>query len=183
MSASRKDFVVIGEVVKPHGVKGEVRVLSYAESPSLFSGLDHVHLAAKAGRPVKYRVATARPHKNFVLLTLEGVDDRDRAETLRGAEVCVPASVLPEPDQGEIYLHQIMDLEVRLPDGRVLGRVRGVQAHGDSEVWSVLTPEGEEILLPAADEFILDLDLEGRGVTVEPPPGLLELYLGGKEKE
>lgn len=157
--------------------------MSYADSPSLFSGLAEIYLSRGKGRAKKYAVRAARPHKNFVLLTLAGVEDRDRADALRGAEVSIPEEMLPEPGDNELYLREIIGIQVRLPDGRVLGEVRSVDRRGDSEVWSVRTPGGEEILLPAADEFITGLDLDLGLVTMDPPPGLLEIYLGGEEKE
>jgi 16S rRNA processing protein RimM len=183
MSDSRKDFVVIGEVAKPHGVKGEVRVHTHTESPSFFSGLDEIWLAAGDGRLRAYEIVAARTHKGGVLLTLAGVEDRDAAEMLRGAEVRVPEDALPEPAEDEIYMHEVLGLEVRLPDGGLLGTVRDFEVRGDSEVWSVEAPDGREILLPVADEFIVELDAEARRAVADPPPGLLELYLGSEQGE
>jgi len=154
-------------------------VLSYADSLSLFSELPEVYLEA-GGKTRAYGVRSARPHKGMALLTLKGVDDRDAAEALRGAEVKIPADALPEPGEDEIYQHQVLGLEVRLPDGQVLGRVELIDSHGDSEVWTVASGDGSEVLLPVAAEFVLELDLDQGFVVMQPPPGLLELYLGGQ---
>jgi 16S rRNA processing protein RimM len=182
MPGSRRDFVVIGEIAKPHGVKGEMRVFSHADSLSLFSELPRVFLA-RGGRPKAYGVRAARPHKDFVLLTLEGVEDRDAAEALRGAEVRIPVDMLPEPGEDELYQHAVLGLEVRLEDGQVLGFVEYIDTRGDSEVWTVVTGDGSEVLLPIAEEFVVSLDLDAGYVVMDPPPGLIELYLGGEAKE
>lgn len=183
MSDSSKDFVVVGEVSKPHGVKGEVRVLSHADSPSLFAGLAEVYLATGRRRPRRYKIETMRPHKGFVLLTLAGVVDRNAAEELRGTEVLMPKANLPEPGEDELYMHEVLGLEVRLVDGAVLGKVEDFDIRGDSEVWTVSGSDGKEILLPVAEEFVVEVNTEAGYVVMEPPPGLVDLYLEpGKEK-
>lgn len=182
MPGSRRDFVVIGEIAKPHGVKGEMRVFSHADSLSLFSELPEVVLA-RGGRRKTYTVRAARPHKDFVLLTLEGVADRDAAEALRGAEVRIPVDMLPEPGEDEIYQHAVLGLEVRLEDGGVLGVVEYIDTRGESEVWTVITDDGREVLLPVARQFVVSLDIDAGYVVMDPPPGLIDLYLGGEGKE
>ena len=183
MSDIRKDFVSIGEVAKPHGIRGEVRVHSHADSPSLFDDLDEVFLAGGRGRPRRYGILSFRPHQGVILLTLDGVEDRNAAEELRGSEVLIPKEALPEPGEDELYMHEVMGMQVRLADGTVLGAVEDFDIRGDSEVWTVKGPGGEEILLPVADQFVIEVDAEAGYAVVEPPPGLLELYTEpGKKK-
>jgi 16S rRNA processing protein RimM len=183
MSDIRKDFVVIGEIAKPHGVKGEVRVHSHADSPSLFEGLEEVYLGGRRGRPRRFGVLAFRPHQGVILLTLAGVSDRNAAEELRGAEVLRPKEALPDPEEDELYMHEVLGMQVRLTDGYVLGSVESFDIRGDSEVWTVTGPDGEEILLPVADEFVVEVDTEAGYAVVDPPPGLLELYIEpGKKK-
>lgn len=170
------EWVLIGEVAKPHGLKGEFSVRFYADSPSLLDEVGHVWLCASGGRPRRFPVRAWREHQGRVLLWLVGIDGRDQAEAWRGAEVRVKESDLPVSEEGEIYLHDIQGLTVLLEDGTRLGAITDfmVEPH---EVWTITTDKGEEILFPAAPELVPSIDLEAGTVTIAPPPGLIELYL------
>ncbi|WP_462326278.1 ribosome maturation factor RimM [Desulfobaculum sp.] len=203
MPVGSKDLVVIGEVTKPHGLRGEVCIRSYADSPSLFDQLSAVYLrpgpqAEEAEEPTppprkgrgrrpmrprkprlrRYSVVSWRSHKGAVLVTFEGVADRTAAEALRGYEMLVREADLPELTDEELYLYQIEGLSVVLEGGEALGTVREVQMPAGQELWAIDTPDGREVLFPVAEEFVRDVDLDARVVVIAPPPGLLDLYLG-----
>ena len=187
MSAS--GYVLVGLAVKPHGVKGEIGVRWYADSPFLLDGLDHIHLARAdadsrpLGRPRRYGVASWRPHKDLVLLTLKNVSGRDQAEGLRGLSLFIPASDLPEPGEHEVYLHEILGLAAELEDGSHLGRITDILLPTpEQEIWSIETPEGREVLYPVHEETVLEIDLDAGRVVLDPPPGLLEIYLPGPDE-
>ncbi len=182
--ASPKDLVAVGQVIKPHGVKGECCVQSYADSLVLFDSLRSVRLAAPGADPAHGRTArikACRPHQGRLLVTFEGVADRDAADALRGLELAVPVADLPAPDEDEIWLMDLPGLEVRLPGGEVLGRIERVDTPAGpeigQEIW-VIDAGGREVLLPAVPEFVLDIDLDAGVAVVDPPPGLLDIYLG-----
>ena len=182
--ALSKNLVALGRVIKPHGVKGECCVQSYADSLSLFDALVVVRLAPEGGVPTlgrPARIASWRPHKDRILVTFAGVGDRDAAEALRGMEIMVPVSELPPPDEDELWLMDLPGLEVRLTDGSVLGVIERVDTPPDPEVgqeiW-VIDADGREVLFPAVAEFVAELDLESGFVVIDPPPGLLDIYLG-----
>jgi len=170
-------FVLVGEIVKPHGIRGEVRVKSHAESPELFGLVPAIHLR-EAGRTPKARaVLSWREHKGFVLLTLDGVADRDAAEALRGSEVLVREADLPELDGDEHYLYQLMGCRVTLEDGTGVGVLEHFFETAGQDTWVIVNEAGTEILLPAVPEFVLDVDLDSGVIVVAPPEGLLDLYL------
>ncbi len=185
-----KKFVAVGEVSKPHGVRGEVCILSYADSPLLFKTIPAVRLtprttrAEQAGRtkraPRVYGLVSSRPHKDRVLLTLEGVTDRDKADALRGLLVEVDANALPPPDPGEIFLHELLGCRVRevdAPDAAPdVGRIREIRDTAGQELWVIRDETGREALLPGVPEFVADIDLDAGLVTITPPPGLLDLF-------
>lgn len=188
-AASERGLVAVGTVIKPHGIRGELCVESHADSPLLFAAGRTLLLAAASkggwGRPRPYAVSACREHQGRLLLTLKGVADRDAAEALRGLEILVPAAELPEPDEGEVYLHELIGARAELADGTPVGTFEGILGGRDGgggtlaeyDTWIIATPEGREILLPAVPEFLLELD-PGQGlIRIDPPPGLLELYL------
>jgi 16S rRNA processing protein RimM len=172
--------VVVAEVVKPHGLRGEVVLASHAESDELFGEMEWVRLEPPSGdlrQARRLEIEHWRRHKGRVLLKLRGLDGRDQAELWRGAAVTVPASELPETDEDDVRLHEILGCQVLLHDGAPLGVLEQFAMHGGQEVWSIMTPDGCEVLLPACPEFVAAIDLDARRITVDPPPGLLELYL------
>lgn len=177
MPSKSRDLVLVGEVAKPHGIQGEVCVRSHADSLELFSRAPTLLLGRPGAAPRAFVVQGWRPHKGGLLLRLAGVDDRNRAEELRGMQVWVRAENLPPLAEDEIYLHQLEGLAVLLPDGSRLGTLVTADASAGQEIWSVATDDGREALLPAAPQFVLHIDLDAGSVTVDPPPGLLDIYL------
>lgn len=176
MPIPTRDLVLLAEVTKPHGIRGEVCVKSHAAAPDVFARLRTVFLArpGEASRPA--RIAGLRPHKAGLLLRFAGVEDRNRAEELRGCAVLARTADLPALAEDEVYLHQVAGLAAHLPDGSRLGVVAAADDSAGQELWLIRTDDGREALLPAA--FVTGLDLAAGKAFVDPPPGLLDLYLG-----
>lgn len=168
-------LVVIGEVIKPHGIRGEFHVANHADSPSLYAPGARVWFRApgKPERPVN--ILSCRPHQGRLLLTIEGVADRDAADALRGMEVVVRAEDMPELDDGEVYLHEIVGYDVVLLDGSKVGVLESFMDIPGQDVWVIRAPDGKEILLPAHEETVPEIDATARKITINPPPGLLDL--------
>ena len=113
-----------------------------------------------------------------LLIRFVEAPDRTAAEFLRGQTLLIPESALPELDEDEVYLHDMLGLSVVLDaTGQKLGVLDHVLFHGEQEIWAILTPEGKEILLPAVPEFVADIDLDTEVIRITPPEGLLELYM------
>jgi 16S rRNA processing protein RimM len=170
-------LILVGDVVRPHGIRGEICIKSHADSPSLFGRVPAIHLREGARQPKPYAVRSWREHKGMVLLTLDGVNDRDMAEALRGREVLVREADLPELDEGEHYLYQLMGCRVVLEDGTVVGVLDQFFETAEQDTWVIVNEAGTEILLPAVPEFVLDVDLDDGVIVIDPPEGLLDLYL------
>jgi len=193
-------LVAVGRVTKPHGIRGEFCVEYHADSPLLFAPGKTIFLAvplpgAKPGaapaRPRPFEVATLREHGDRLLVMLKGMTDRNAVDNLRGVEVLVPESELPEPDEGEVYLHELFGCQVVLADGTPVGVFEDILDTPASQVmydtWVIRAPgvggkQGPEVLFPAVPEFILELDPEAGLIRIDPPPGLVELYLGEGQK-
>jgi 16S rRNA processing protein RimM len=175
-------YIIVGDVGRPHGIRGELCINSHADSPSYFArgALLRLSPPADPGRGKDYAVRAARPHQGRILVTLDGVPDRTAAETLRGLAVCVPASKLDPPEPDEVFLHELLGLRVRLLGAKAtdpdLGVLEDVRDSGGAELWIIRDAKGREILFPAADALVPELDLDARIAVIDPPPGLLELY-------
>ena len=90
-------------------------------------------------------------------------------------EIVVPADEMPELDEGEVYLHELVGFDVVLLDGAKVGLLEGFLDVPGQDVWIIRSPEGKEILLPAHEETVPEIDMDERRIVINPPPGLLEL--------
>ena len=165
-SSHDDDRVVVGRVLGPWGVRGDVRVESHSDSRRRFARGSRVCLDG-----VETSVVSSRPHKGGLVVRLESVADRNAAEALKGATLTVTqAEVEPLPD-GSYYYFQVIGLSVRTDVGEALGEVREVLATGSNDVYVVRGPAGER-LVPALSDVVLDVDLEQGLMTVSLPDGL-----------
>ena len=173
-------LVVLGRLTKPHGVKGDIRVDYYADSADLLDKPLMLRAGRFAPRPI--RVREWHLWKDQLILGIEGCNDRSAAEQLRGQELLIDASFLPEPEEDEPYLRDLIGLSVRLEDGTLVGELEDIDFPAGQEMWVIRAPEedgGHEILVPAVPEFVLDIDLSAQTATIAPPEGLLDLYREG----
>lgn len=171
------EMLVVAEVVKPHGLRGEVCIESHADSPFLFDEVPCLYLAKKGQKPRRFVVRSSRKHKGRMLLTFKGVEGRDQAENLRGMEVLVRESDLPDTGDDEVYMYELEGMSVELEDGTVVGTISNFILAPGQETWVISSAEGKEILFPAVEEFVLSVDLDNERIVVDPPEGLLDIYL------
>lgn len=167
-----KDLVRIGQITGAHGIRGDVRVYPCTDFPERFATLRRVLLGSEA-RPVgvRYRGSV----RNLVILSLEGVTDRDQAEALRGQDLRVPRSEVHPLPEGQYYIFDLIGLDVVDPEGRPLGKLVDVDRNCPvHDLYVVETAPGKQYMVPAVREFIRSIDLAAGRVVVQPIPGLLE---------
>jgi len=170
-------FMTVGRVVKPHGLKGELCVMHYTDSPFLFQEFKRVYLCFPGGKPRRFTVENVRFHQGRPLIVFREIGGRDQAETFRGAELMIRRRDLPEEDRESIGIADLLGLHILREDGLSLGVIQEIQVHAGQEIWVIAHPGGREILFPAVPEFILDIDPATGQARIDPPPGLLELYI------
>lgn len=173
---SGDDLVVIGEVTRPHGVRGDVRVILQTDRPERFDGLRECLLwdpVTDARTPARIR-SVRRQSDDAVLLSLAGYDTPEAARVLMGRLIALPrAQAVPAPP-GHAYPWQLAGCRVELEDGRVVGELRGVEPSPAHDLWVVRGPVREH-LIPAVPEIVLEVDLDAKRVVIRPPEGLLEI--------
>ncbi len=166
------DYLVIGQVVKAHGLYGEVSVKILTDFPERFDAMETVFVGDDEGLD-EYGVKSARWHKQNVLLTLEGVTTRTQAEALRGRYLKIPATEAMPLEPDTFFHHQLLGLAVETEDGRFLGRVAEIIETGANDV-CVVRDAAQEILLPATTEVMPRIDIEAGRITVHVLDGLLD---------
>ena len=160
--------VVVGLIRGGWGIKGDVKVEILSDAPSRFADDSVVHLR---GKPVK--VEHARRSKGILLVKLDNVADRTAADALRGQLLTVPEADAEPLPEGAFYHFQIMGVPVRTVDGEDLGRIAEIIATGANDVYVVRLEGRRDILIPAMEDVVLSVDLEGDGMTVQLPDGLV----------
>lgn len=163
-------FLVIGRILKAHGVRGEVRVRPLTDLPERFTWLEDVYVGEQNPRLVA--VEGVRFHKDLVLLKLAGYDYRDQTDALKGELLQVAAEDAISLEEGEYFLFQLEGLAVYSDEGVYLGELTQVIKTGANNVF-VVRDEGKEILLPDTEEVIVDIDFENGRITAHLLPGLL----------
>jgi 16S rRNA processing protein RimM len=172
---SPERLILLGKVIKPHGLEGTLRIRSYAESQESFSVAGTIYLKTVSGGLHPHHVSSARTHKgeNICLLTLEGLTSRDQAEQYRGAEIFCDKECLPR-EENEYFWYELLGLEVYLETGEHIGRISEIIPSGRYDIYVVQGRE-KEVHIPAAHEMIREIDLRTGKLIVTPVEGLLEL--------
>jgi 16S rRNA processing protein RimM len=162
----RPGFVAVGFVRGPHGLLGELKVEPLTDHPQRFQR----GASLRAGDRT-YTVRSSRMHQKTLLLQIEGIDTRGQAETLRDLLLEIPETELPALAEGEYYRYQLMGMEVVDRDGQSLGRIEEVLDTGANDVYAVRNSDGE-LLLPAIDTVVKQVDVAAGRMVVEVPAGL-----------
>lgn len=172
--AAEPGFLIIGRLIKPHGIRGEMRAAVHTELPERFEWLEYVYLARDPSdtAPERIAVRSVRFHKGNALLRLGDYQTRDELEILRGMWLLVPMEEAIPLDEGELFHHDLKDLHVITEDGESLGVLVEVLETGANEVFIVNGPRGE-VLLPNIQEVVLRVNREAGTMIVHLLPGLL----------
>lgn len=168
-------FIAIGKIIGAHGIKGNLKIQSYADSLSSFEAGTLLCVKDARGWEKNYHVKWVKPHSKGILLAFKGVDDRSQAEALIGSEVFVDRKTLPELEAGTYYWSDLIGLSVFSKDADLIGRIKAVLPTGSNDVYVVAAEANsgqDEVLIPALASVVLEVDLEKQVMIVALPEGL-----------
>jgi len=171
LSSSEPEFLAVGKFRRPHGIRGEILLYVWTDSPEyLVPGME-VYVGEEH-KPVHIR--SVRWHHEDLLISFNEYHVREDVGVLRNQVLTVLARELPSLDQGEYYLHQLIGMQVMDDEkGTHLGVVEEIIETGANDVYVVRQNNGHELLLPAIDPVILDIDLDQNSMRVHLLPGLV----------
>jgi len=170
------DYITIGRILGPHGLKGDVKVFPLTFSKERFMEIERVFLETASGmKPLHIDMASL--HGERVVLSFREITGREEASLLRGKEILIRREESPEPGEGEYYHYQIIGLEVFTKEGTPIGEVTGIIETGSNDVF-VVKPQpdlkgAKEILIPAITDVVEEIDLEEGRIIITPVEGLL----------
>ena len=163
-------YLVVGLLRRPHGVRGEIMMEIITDFPERVKPGEKFYLG-EAHKPVTIR--SSRKHKQGILVAFEGVADRDEIGAYRNTYLYVDLNDWPPLPEGEYYDFELVGLEVIVEEsGEVLGELVEILETGANDVYVVKSDSGQEYLLPAIPEVVLDVDLDAEQMKVYLLPGL-----------
>ncbi len=162
------EFLIVGYILAPWGIKGEVKVEVATDFPERFAPRKVVYLNT---RPLE--IESCRPHKQHLVVKLATIDSVEDAEKLRGQDLTIPSSELYPLPEGQYYTFQLIGLKVLTTDGEHLGQIADITTPASNDVYIVKGKRGE-ILIPAIEDVVKSIDLEEGKIIIEAIEGLLD---------
>lgn len=169
----QSDCYQLGEVIKTHGLKGEVSMLLDVDFPDEYTNLESVFLLQN-GKLVPFFIESLQINSNKAIAKFEDVDSIETASALVKAEIYLPLSFLPKLNEGAYYFHDLIGCEVYQELTRI-GTVKEVIDLSGNELLSVVDGD-KEFLIPMKEDIMKKVDLTTKRIDVQTPDGLLDLY-------
>ena len=171
-------WVIVGRIRRAHGIRGDVLVESLTNSPEhVFAAGQRLFAGNTRGEtvppPTAIHVESAEPFQQGYRLRLREIPDRSVAEQWNGRYLLMPADELPPPDEGDVYLRDLVGLSVERPNGEAIGEIVAWYELPQGLVIEVSRGR-DTVLLPYRDPFVQSVDVPNRRLILEPPEGLLE---------
>ena len=158
-----KKFLMIGQIVKPQGVRGEIKVLPLTDDPERYLDLEYVFLDEKG--ETQLEVTGARIREGFAYITLDGITDRDQVERMRNMFLYIDrANAAPLPE-GRYYVADLIGMTVETDQGEQLGKLVDVMQAGGNDVYEV---KGKRVFrFPAIKKVLTNVDIEAEKMTLD----------------
>ena len=157
--------IIIGKIVAPHGVRGDIRILPLTEKPDLF--LDLEYLLLEGGK--KLTVKNARFQKRMILVTTKEITSMNEAELLRDKNIYIKAEDLPELEDDEFYVADLVGIPVYDLEGNQIGTFKDSLSTGSNDVYIIAVPGAKDILVPALKEYFKEINLAEKLMVVKFP--------------
>ena len=173
MTADMKDSLLwVGRVVKTQGIKWEVKISFFGEGRTTFGKGNVVYLENKKGEMMRLTVLASRPSRQMTILSFQEVKRVEEAGSLVDCSVYVPKESLESLPPGEFYWYQLLGMRVKTESGTFLGTLEEIMPTGSNDVF-VVRRDAQEVLIPATDEVVVQVDLQERVMVIRPLKGLL----------
>lgn len=166
----KKEYLEAGKIVTTHGIRGEVKIMPYTDTPELLAEFDRLFIGKNKDELI---IERSRVFKNMVIAKIEGIDTPEAAEKLRNKLLYMHRGDL-ELDEDTYFIADLIGIEVRDADsGEVYGTISDVMQTGANDVY-VIKGADREYLVPAIPEVVVSTDIDGEAMTIRPLDGLFE---------
>ena len=162
----------IGQIVNTFGIKGMVKVKPFTDDIRRFDELKTVYVE-KNGNQTEYEIEEVKYHKDMVLIKFKGIDKVEQAEILRNSYLTVSRDSVEKLEEGRYYIVDLLGLEVYTDEQVLLGTLEDIFNTGSNDIYVVKDKQGKQILLPAIQDVIKQIDIENKKIIVHLLPGLI----------
>ncbi len=162
----------IGQIVNTFGIKGMVKVKPFTDDIRRFDELKTVYVE-KNGNQTEYEIEEVKYHKDMVLIKFKGIDKVEQAEMLRNSYLTVSRDSVEKLEEGRYYIVDLLGLEVYTDEQTLLGTLEDIFNTGSNDIYVVKDKQGKQILLPAIQDVVKQIDIENKKIIVHLLPGLI----------
>ena len=167
------EYYQIGKIVNTHGIKGEVRVQATTDFPEKRFAIGEKVYVFKNQKLVKeLTIKSHRKHKQFDLLSFEGLEDINLVEDLKQADLKISADQQDELTEDQYYYHEIIGLDVFDLEGNELGQISEIMQSGANDVWIIKRKQKADLLIPAIKDVVKEIQIENHKVIIDLLDGL-----------
>ena len=165
-------YLEIGQIVNTFGIKGMVKVKPFTDNIERFSNLEKIYIKNKSGQ-TEYKIQEIKYHKNMVLIKFEGIENPEQADLLRNSYLIVDRETEEPLEPGRYYIVDMIGLDVFTDDNEYLGKLEDIYNTGSNDIYVVKNELGKQVLLPAIEDVIKNIDMDSKKVIVHLIPGLV----------
>ena len=167
------EYVTIGQITKPHGIRGSLKVEPLTDDPQRFKLLKKIYLTFDEIERTQYNIDHVQIGPQFVYLTLDKIANRDEAERLRSAYIEITRDECLPLSKDQHYYFDLIGFSVKTKDGKNIGTLSDIQSYPAHDLY-VVQSDSKEILMPAVPEIVVDIDGDSGIIVIDPIDGLLE---------
>ncbi len=165
-------YLEIGQIVNTFGIKGMVKVKPFTDNIERFDELEKVYIENKKGKK-EYEIEEVKYHKNMVLIKFKGIENPEDANLLRESYLLVDRANEKPLEEGTYYIVDMIGLDVYTDENELLGKLEDIFNTGSNDIYVVKNELGKQILLPAIDDVLKEIDMDNKKVVVHLIPGLI----------
>ena len=166
------EYLEVGQIVNTNGLKGFLKIKPFTDDIKRFEKLEKVYIE-KGKQLIEFKIQDVKYVKDMVLLKLEGIDDINEAQKYRNFYIKINREDSVELEENSYFIVDIIGSEVFTDDNKLLGKVVDVFQTGSNDVYTVKTDDGKEILLPAIEDVIKNVDIKNKKIIVHLLEGLI----------
>ncbi len=168
------DRLEVGKIVNTHGLKGEVKIVTWTDSPDVFEDIEYVYAKRKSGEE-KLTLRGIKYQKNNIIVKFSEIDSIDEAEKYKNCVLTADRDMLGELPEGVYYIADLIGCTVYEEDGTERGKLTDVFNTGANDIYAVSAPQKKDLLIPVTKETVLSVDTDNKKIIVRLPEGLDEL--------
>lgn len=165
------EFLEVGKIINTHGLRGDVKIVTWTDYPEDFEEIDKVYIRRKTG-DVVLTITNVKYQKNNIIVKFKEIADINEAEKYKNLVLCADREDLPELEEGAHYIADLIGLDIVDEEGELIGKLVDVFNTGANDIYDVKREGKKNLLLPVIQDVVKDIDLENKKITVHVMEGL-----------